>query len=694
MYARVFIVLCALLLPAVCASARLLNRADSIMQKVFENREFFKYNIDEYFAKVYIKGGNRVVKKNFLYRFAPDFLYMENDAFIESSAELHYKAPNFYSQRIEAVNNPKAATGDIEERLMQFLHVNIYNPSLINNEIRLPGAKGSERYYRFEYAATLDTLGYTLHVVRVKPKIRSQELVSGYYYIVDGTSMIIKIDLEGKREFARFRIICDYNAPDMDFLLPSKTEVFFTTRLLNNQTENHYTAFFDYISVKRRKPDWQRKNSYNLSEYFIETRKLSVNTDETFWTAIRAEPLTDAEDSLVYRHALGDGLKNRSGWLNRLAKGVFTPRRFHYKNAQMRYSGLLNPLKISYSKLDGWLYWQQLDYSKTFANGHELQFTPRMGFLLQKNKIYFRTPVRWVFKPRRMGEFYFNFENRSQSSLSKEVVEELQKTSPDLANTLFNHYKTSLEAKCEIANGLILRGGLNGDRYIPVEKAGSQHLTGLPDNLKNLVTSEYRIFSPLIGLQWTPSMYYRIDGKRKIYVESAFPTFSAEYVRGARLWNSDSDYSKIEFDIQHRISTGLMSSFQYYLGTGKFFNVGSMYFTNFNCFQRRHFPSAWGDPIGGVFHLLDSYWYDASREYVQAHLMYEFPYTLFRPFRGITKDILKERIYVSQLYTSIRSNYTELGYGVGNYIGNAAIFVSFNEFRYESVGVKFAFDLF
>ena len=73
--------------------------------------------------------------------------------------------------------------------------------------------------------------------------------------------------------------------------------------------------------------------------------------------------------------------------------------------------------------------------------------------------------------------------------------------------------------------------------------------------------------------------------------------------------------------------------------------------------------------------------------------MYEYPYTLLRLFKNVTKDILEERIYVSQLYTPILPCYTEIGYGVGNFIGDAGIFVSFVKGKYESIGAKFTIEL-
>jgi len=136
-----------------------------------------------------------------------------------------------------------------------------------------------------------------------------------------------------------------------------------------------------------------------------------------------------------------------------------------------------------------------------------------------------------------------------------------------------------------------------------------------------------------------------------------------------------------------------MSTFQYYISGGSFLRTRSLYFADFNLFQKRNFPKSWDDPIGGVFQLLRSEWYNASRSYAQAHLIYEFPYMLSLLVRNMTRDILNERIYVSQLYTPILPCYTEIGYGIGNYIGDAGVFVSFVKGRYDSVGAKFTFGL-
>jgi hypothetical protein len=696
--------------PDLCAKDSY-NKADSIILKVLEYRAFYEKYIDEYEANVYIKGNTQVTKKNILYRYAPDFLYLDRkgeNTFIESIVNLHFNSPNYFSQQIIAVNGSKINAEDIRERIMQFLNISIYNPAIFDNQILLPGTHDAFKHYNFEYISEFDTLGHKIHQIRVIPKVRSTQLISGLFFIMDGVWTIYRFDITGKLEFSKFRVETEFGLPEKDFLLPVKTQITLKTKLLGNETVNEYYSSFEYLSIKKHDPEiTPPKINYNLSEYFsVQADTLPVIKDAKFWEENRTIQLTPYEESFIEAQK-ADTIKRSHGDSFNFSRGIFLPKRFDYNQSQMRYSGLFNPFKIAYSKLDGIVYWQQFHHKKIYEQGQELQFDPNVGFLFQRGQVYFNTPVRWLFKPNRFGEIYFNVRNKNQT-YSSAIIEKINEVTPDsidfkdFALEYFHHYTMSLEGKYEIGNGLLFHGGIHYDWYIPTRYKDKKPTVPINQNIEDeidgdvvdIVKDNYKTLSPTIGFTWTPGQYYRINGKRKEYIKSNFPTFSIEYTWGLKkILESNSNYVKIEADIQQKIPAGLMSSIQYYVGGGKFTNTHSIYFANFDLFQRRNFPQSWGDPIGGVFHLLDGNWYNASDSYFQAHLMYEFPSSFLRLFHRVTKDIIKERIYVSQLYTPALPSYTELGYGIGNFIGNAGVFVSLHKGQYESVGVKFAFEL-
>jgi hypothetical protein len=652
-----------------------------------------------------------VKKKNLLYRYAPDFLYLDkkgHSAFMEAIVNVRFNTPNYFNQKIIAVNGSKINMEDIRERVMQYLNVNIYNPTIFNNQVLFSEEKDVFKHYRFEYISQTDTLNHIIHQIRAIPTIRSQQLISGYFYIVDGLWTIYRFDIKGKWEFSTFRVETEFGLPEKDFLLPVKSKITFNLNLLGNEVVNYYFSSFDYRHIEKHESNTQTEEiNYDLSDYFsVHIDSTPIIKDEQFWLNNRTIALTPYEEFLIEANREMQQKKDSTIYSSEnswnFSQGILSPKRFKYNNVHMTYSGLFNPLKLAYSKLDGIVYWQQFRYNKPYRSGQELRFNPNIGFLFQRGQVYFNTPVEWLFQPRRFGEINFNFGNKNQTYSSK-TIDMINKEMPDsihfsdLNLEYFHHYNMNLEGKYEIANGLLIRGGISYDWYVPIKYKNNLRANlgdEIDDDIVDIVEDRYKAFAPMIGLTWTPQQFYRINGKKKEYIGSSLPTFSVEYTWGVKnLLESNSDYTQIEADIQQKIPVGLMSSFQYYIGAGKFVKSKSLYFTDFNLFQKRNFPQSWNDPIGGVFHLLDSEWYNASQNYAQAHFMYEFPYTFLRLFRGVTKDILKERIYISQLYTPALYSYTEIGYGVGNFIGNAGVFVSFHREQYRAVGVKFAFEL-
>jgi hypothetical protein len=203
-----------------------------------------------------------------------------------------------------------------------------------------------------------------------------------------------------------------------------------------------------------------------------------------------------------------------------------------------------------------------------------------------------------------------------------------------------------------------------------------------------------RSFAPFIRVSWTPQQYYRFEGRQKIYARSDYPTFKVEFSRSLLdVLGSTSQYNRIELDISQKIDFGLMNSFHYHFGAGKFINQQTEYFADFVYFSKSNFPENWNDGLGGNFNLLDRDLYNASDSYLQGHIMLESPFLLLKNIPFISDFADKERLYMSQLHTPQIKSYTELGYGIGNRFFNAGLFASFHKTRFEEIGVRVAFGL-
>jgi hypothetical protein len=678
--------------------------------QLLSHRDLYSASVQQYDAQVYIKGNSEVKKKNFLFRYVSDYLYFNKSGknrFVEALVDMHFTAPNYFTQNIQVINGGQRNIADFQDRLMQFLNINIYHPTLFNDQIVMPGVKNAFQYYEFDYIRRIDTLQQTIHQIRATPKISSPKLISGIFNIVDGLWTVSSFSIDGQWEWYKFHVETEFSLQQEQYLLPVKSDITFSFKMLGNQTVNRYFSQFEYRSIKRGETH-KEKQSYDLSQYFeILSDSVPIVRDSAFWATKRPVPLSEYELSLLEnRKRTTPSVPDSSVTTQFLQffdkRGVMSTN-FQHNNDAWNYSGLLNPFKLSYSHTNGVVYAQEVTFLRQYDSGRELRWKPEVDILFYKKELYFKTPVAWLFAPRHFGTIYATFGNQNQAYTSS-TTDKINETLPDSLRfedfdlDYYRHYHSVLGAKYELINGLVLTGGVHYDWYVPVQKkAGNpQPSWSLNQDLKNILRSDYCSLAPTIGLQWTPHQYYRYDGKKKMYVDSHYPTFFAEYSRGIKgILKSNSNYERIELDMQQKISLGLLRSLHYYVGTGWFTYDQSGYFVDFNNFQQRNVPESWNDPIGGVFHLLDSEWYYATRSYAQLHLMYESPFSLFQLLRyqPFSFDVMRERLYLSQLYTPILPSYTELGYAVGNFVGNAGVFVSFKKLEMQAVGFKFSLEL-
>ena len=681
--------------------------ADAIMREVIKHAELYGGYVKEYDAQIYVKGISRILKKNILTLFAPDFFFINkknDETILEAIAKVHYQAPNLFSQEIRAISGNILNIKEVEMRAMRFLNFNIYNPTSFNDEVLMPVSKNAFKYYRFSYLFQKDTLGMKILTIKIEPQVNSQRLVEGTISIIPNLWVISNIDISGKWNFYAFRLCTDFGISDKEFLLPIQTNLSFKINLLGNYVENYYVSKAEYTTIKKYDDKLKRNRlGYDLTDYFnVKLDILSVVKDSAFWSENRPISLTPSE-KIIYENNRKKvkqtidtlTLKRNQTWS--LTKSIVSSKKIDFRHSDFRYSGLINPLKLAYSKLDGFVYWQQLKLYHNFELGQAVAFEPDIGFVFKRKEIFFKLPVNWLYQPKHLGEISLSLGNGNDVYNSKvidKINEELKDSTfnfGDLNLEYYKHYYLSLRNDYELFNGFMSDVRIDYHLYQPVSNTPKEVNAEM---LEGLTGENYTSFTPVIGFTYTPQQYYRIVGKRKQYVGSCLPTMSIEYARGIPdILNGNSDYERIEADIQQLISLNLIHSIRYYVGGGVFTSAKSVYFADFAKFSKRNFPRSWDDQMGGVFHLLDSKWYNASYSYAQVHFMYESPFILLHFIKRISKEVLRERIYLGQLYLPALPCYTEAGYAIGNHIFSAGIFAGFEKGRYNSFGVKFDFEI-
>lgn len=685
-----------------------ITRADSIMQQVITHAAVYEHLVESNEADIYVKGETNVLKKNFLISFAHQIFPVErhpHNAVFEMYSHSQFHAPNHYRHDIKAVNSNRLTTGQKYKNVLSFVNLNIYSPTIYNKDLIMPIATNAFKYYTFTLEGTKETEGLLIYTIRFTPRQWSQKLLSGSLQIVDENWTIDQIDLNGHSSFSDFRLQMTFSRNINHFLLPERADLHVRFAALGNALESDFHTAFRYQAVayvEEYNKD-ERKEPLDQTQYFSLTADtIPIVRDTVYWAARRDKSLTPAESSVYFPAPTADNLRANSD------SNLFTPYiklgerltstvNMDYKTTRIKYSGLFNPFQLAYSRRNGVTYHQQVRISKTFAGDRQLRFHPEIGYLFKKKEVRFKVAADFEYLPERLGAVSLVVANDNQgysSEIMEKISEQLKDSSfnfDDLHLKSFHHYYAELRNTIELFNGFQLQAGVSYHRRVPAGKSNKEEAM-----ITDLINGKYHDFTPAISFSYTPRQYYWMDEHRKEYLNSHYPTLTAEVARGIPgILGSTGNYGRFEAALHQRVKTGLSEQLSYHVGAGLFFNQQSTYFADFHYFAKRYFPESWNDRFGGVFHNLQGEWYNASDKYVQVHLMYESPSLLLRFLNPkVHKYLLSERLYLSQLWTPVLPSYSELGYGVGSDLFSAAAFVGFDSFRYRSFGLKFALELF
>ncbi|RHJ92532.1 DUF5686 family protein [Parabacteroides bouchesdurhonensis] len=683
--------------------------ADSIMRIVISSAAGYEDAVSKYDAEIYIKGHTEILKHNFLIRFANHLFPVDRknkDIVFEMVSQSKFNAPNTYLHNFKAVNGNSIPNSSKQQEVLNYLNLNVYSPTAYNEGILMPVASNAFSLYNFTLEGIQDTAGLKIYKIRFMPKIWSQKLVCGDLYIIDKSWIIDKIDMNGRLSFAEFNLVMTFSRDFRRFILPEKADLFLRYHVLGNAIVSTYHSTFKYNEVEWVEEDNEKGKGKSLdltSYYRLSSDTVPIIQDSAYWNKIRDIPLTAEEQKILYTPLETSEAKTDTTNMTKyieLTEQLTNTVNLDYRTTRIKYSGLLNPFQLGYSARNGISYKQKLRLSKTFKDDRQLRFRPEIGFVSKRKEIFFKVAGDWEYKPEKMGVLSLTIANGNQgysSEITQKINKELKDSIfdfDDLNLKYFKHYYVDLRNSFELFNGFQLMTGISYHRRIPVK---SKTNIEAGDDVNELLNENFHDFLTSVGFTYTPRQYYRMDGHRKEYVRSYYPTISLEIAQAIpNVGKSTGNYGRVEADIHQSISLGLLRKLNYHISGGFYTRAKSTYFADFEYFTRHNFPDSWNDKIGGVFNLLKSEWYNASDKYVQAHFMYQSPFILFQLLENkeASKHIFSERFYLSQLWTPILPSYTEVGYGLGNNIFNIGIFLGFDRWEYQSVGFKFAFELF
>ena len=689
---------------------------DSIVRQAMFYAPFYEKLVREYHADLYIKGRLHIPKKNFGFKFLPKMFRLQkgvNEYVIESMSDLHYTAPDIYDQKVKASYGTTYGRS-FQASMLEYFHTNIYSPTLLYKKIISPLAKNGRKYYKY-YIETIYYTGDNLqYKVRFVPRTKSDQLVGGFMVISSDVWSIREIRFSGRSELITFENYINMGevGEDNEFL-PVRYELNAVFKFAGNVVDGSYLASLDYNDIDlTEQVRWsKKKRKFDLTEsYTLECDTNAFNTTRAHMDSVRPLPLLDREVELYDKYALRlDSSKipkpknSRALW-GQVGEFLINDININLANVgNVRCSPIINPFLLSYGRKSGFAWRQDFKFNRLFANDKLLRIVPRIGYNFTRKEFYWSLSSHFDYYPEKRGQLHLNVGNGNRI-YSSDVLEDL-KQMPD---SLFDFDAVNLEYfrdlffnvshSIEVINGLDIKVGVNVHKRTPLKKSKLIPLdpdVPIPPEVSEKIRESYISFAPNVRIEWTPNLYYYMNGKRKINLRSRYPTFSVDYERGIKgVFKSKGQYERIEIDVQHHIPLNSMRSIYYRAGFGVFSNQNELYFVDFSNFSRNNLPTGWNDEIGGLFHLLDGRWYNSSRKYVRGHLTYEAPFLFMKHLVKYTRYVQNERLYVSTLFVPHLQPYIELGYGIGTHVFDFGVFVSAANWRYREIGCKFTFELF
>lgn len=690
-----------------------------ILKNIFNYSPFYARAVDEYKAEIYLKGRVKVHKSNKLIRYIPSMFRLEkgvDDYILESVSDMHFMAPDVYDRKIRALSTTfPRDKGQIVD-LTDFLNMNIYSSSIMTDKLLSPLDEKSSRYYHY----LLDTVSYVHDCIHYKililPKFKGTQLVKGYVWMNGQDFTIRETYMEGKFDMNTFKLHTVMGDSGDEFFLPVRLHLNVGFNFMGNHLEMDAGAWVKYHSVaystdgKRRKST--KKHFHDLTEFYqLSCDTTQLITDKEAFKELRPFPLKAEEDSLYQAWSSRKSdrelekvmkpEKKASEFWGQLGDALIGSYNVNISGiGSVRCSPLINPVMLSYSHSKGISYKQKFKYNRLFPSGRLLKITPQIGYNFTHKDLYIKGDMSFLYWPEKQGSFEVSAGNgnRIYSSVVLDKLKMIPDKTFDFEKLELDYFKDlylDVFHAIEPVNGLYVKAGVSVHKRSLVNRKRKE-LIEIIDKIEMMkIRSVYNSFSPRIRIEWTPGMYYYMNGRRKMNVKSKMPTFILDYERGLKgVFGNADGHERWEFDVQQIIKLNQIRSLAYRVGGGMFTRMDNMYFVDFVNFRRSNIPEGWNDEIGGTFQLLDGRWYNSSRQYWRSNVTYESPFIFLLPLNRWLGMIQHERLYGGVLFMPHLNPYIELGYGIETHVFDVGLFVSSINGKYDSFGLKFTFELF
>ncbi len=221
--------------------------AYTIMRKAIAKANYHTQQIDQYSAKVYIKGKGQLKDYPWLAKKALEKEGITKDrVFIsESVSEIKYTRPNKFEEKVIAVYSNG---GNKNTAPNAYVFGSFYQPEIA--ETVSPLSPKSFSYYRFEYLGSFKDQKYEISKIKVTPRSRGDNVFEGLIYIVEDWWSIHSLELKATKMGINFNIKQLYNPIEDKAWLPVSQQFVVDGKVFGFEFEGQYLATVKEYKIK------------------------------------------------------------------------------------------------------------------------------------------------------------------------------------------------------------------------------------------------------------------------------------------------------------------------------------------------------------------------------------------------------------------------------------------------------------
>jgi hypothetical protein len=165
--------------------------AYSIMRKAIAKADYHRNVIDQYSAKVYIKGSAKLKDYPWLAKKAleKDGIEKGRVYLSESLSEIEFTRPNKFEQKVISVRSDRKENANPGS----YIFGSFYEPEFA--DVISPLSPKAFSYYKFEYLGTFKDREYEVSRIKIIPRSVGEDVVDGTIYLVEDSWSIHTLDI-------------------------------------------------------------------------------------------------------------------------------------------------------------------------------------------------------------------------------------------------------------------------------------------------------------------------------------------------------------------------------------------------------------------------------------------------------------------------------------------------------------------